>query len=75
MSVTVKEFSFLFRWNVEGDLLGSRFTAWISVRNESTWICVYRLRQLVVRKHAAELLACYGILFQDMGYLGSAHPE
>jgi 3-methyladenine DNA glycosylase AlkC len=55
--------------------MGSRFTAWISVRNESTWICVYRLRQLVVRKHAAELLACYGILFQDMGYLGSAHPE
>jgi hypothetical protein len=55
--------------------MGSRPTAWISVRYESTRISVYRLRQLVAREHATELLACYGILFQGMGYLGSVHPE
>jgi hypothetical protein len=53
--------------------MGSRFTAWISVRNKSTQIPVDRLRQLIAREHAAKLLACYGILFQGMGYLGSVH--
>jgi hypothetical protein len=46
-----------------------------SPRIHSTRISVYRLRQLVAREHATELLACYGILFQGMGYLGSVHPE
>ena len=55
--------------------MGSRSTAWISVRYESTRISVNRLRQLVAREHTTKLLACYGILFQGMGYLGSVHPE
>ena len=73
--ITVKEFSFLFRWEIKGDPMRSRFTAWISVRNESTRISVDRPRQLVAREHAAKLFACYRILFQGMGYLGSVHPE
>ena len=55
--------------------MSSRSTAWISVRYESTRISVYRLRKLIAREHATELLACYAILFQGMGYLGSVHPD
>jgi hypothetical protein len=41
----------------KSDPMGSRFTPWISVRNESTRISVDRLRQLVAREHAAKFLA------------------